>query len=457
MKRQIALMLLIGLTGAGVGVVLAASDAAPLRLVQTIALPGVEGRIDHLAVDVAGQRLFVAALGNNTLEVIDIAKGQRARSVRGFTEPQGVAYLPETNMVAVANGGSGVVTFLDGASFEPVKTVAFGEDADNLRYDAARKCLYVGYGGGALGAYDAARGARLADVALEAHPESFQLDSASGRIFVNVASLQKVAVVDTRRNTVAATWPVVAGAANFPMALDASHRRLFVLTRKPPHLVVLDTETGKAVATLPAAADADDLFYDAARQRLYGVFGAGSVIVFGQRDADHYEALATVSTVAGARTGLFSPELKRLFVAVPHRANPSAEIRVFDTGASPAADGGAMKAPLAKERGIAARAVSRGTNPDPSVPAPVVDALRGDGSDVAAFKPQRLERADVAAADRVVAIGVDLGEVGAAARAGALVQWDDIPSFSASYPKAREAMLWHVGSLLEDVGRRRPE
>jgi len=332
MKRQILMVLLVNLMAAGSDMTRAASDTGPLRLIQTVPLPGVEGRIDHLAVDLAGQRLFVAALGNNTVEVIDLKKGQRARSLAGFKEPQGLAYLPETNTVAVANGGDGVVTLLDGASLKRTKTIPFGEDADNLRYDATRKRLYVGYGNGALGAYDMAKGTRLPDVALDAHPESFQLDAASGRIFVNIASLQKVAVVDANRSAVAATWPVTAGAANFPMALDASHHRLFVLTRKPPHLVVLDTETGKDVATLHADGDADDLFYDAARQRLYGCFGAGSVMVFAQGDPDHYSVVATLPTAAGARTGFFSPELRRLFVAVPHRANPSAEIRVFDTG-----------------------------------------------------------------------------------------------------------------------------
>jgi DNA-binding beta-propeller fold protein YncE len=332
MKRQILMVFLINLMAVGGEMTRAASDTEPLRLVQAIPLPGVEGRIDHLALDLAGQRLFVAALGNNTVEVIDLKKGHRVHSVAGFKEPQGIAYLPETNTVAVANGGDGAVTFLDGASLKPTKTIVFGEDADNLRYDATRKRLYVGYGNGALGAYDTAKSTRLADVALDAHPESLQLDAASGRIFVNVASLQKIAVVDGNRNVVAATWHVSAGAANFPMALDASHHRLFVLTRKPPHLIVFDTQTGKDVATLHADGDADDLFYDAARQRLYACFGAGSVIVYAQGDPGHYTELANVPTAPGARTGLFSPELRRLFVAVPHRANPTAEIRVFDTG-----------------------------------------------------------------------------------------------------------------------------
>jgi DNA-binding beta-propeller fold protein YncE len=310
----------------------AAIDPPPPRLLQTIPLAGVQGRIDHLAVDVAGQRLFVAALGNNTVEVIDLKKGERIRSLAGFKEPQGVAYLPDTNTLAVANGGDGTVTLLDGTALEARKTIVFGEDADNLRYDPTRKRLYVGYGNGALGAYDMAKDGRLGDVTLDAHPESFQLDAASGRIFVNVASRQKVSVVGVDGNAVTATWPVGAGSANYPMALDAAHHRLFVATRRPPHVVVFDTETGRTVATLQADGDADDLFYDAARRRLYGCFGSGSVMVYAQDDPDHYRVTAKLATASGARTGLFSAELRRLFVAVPRRANPTAEIRVFDTG-----------------------------------------------------------------------------------------------------------------------------
>jgi hypothetical protein len=308
-----------------------ASAAGELRQIQTIPLPGVTGRIDHLAVDVAGQRLFVAALGNNTVEAVDLKKGARVESLPGFKEPQGIAYMPETNTVVVANGGDGVVTLLDGASLKPRKTIALGGDADNIRYDPSRRRLYVGYGDGALGILDATTGARLKDVALDGHPESFQLETA-GRIFVNVEPRQKIAVIDAAKQAVTATWPLVGASANFPMALDETHHRLFVATRKPPHLLVFDTETGKTVGTLDVDGDADDLFYDAARQRVYACFGAGFVAAFMDGGADHYKLVQRVETAAGARTGLFSPQLDRLFVAVPSRAAPVAEIRIFEIG-----------------------------------------------------------------------------------------------------------------------------
>jgi DNA-binding beta-propeller fold protein YncE len=308
----------------------ASSDAGP-GLVQTIPLRGVKGRIDHLALDVFGRTLFVAARGNGTVEVIDLGKGRSVQRISGLKEPQGLAYLRDAKTLAVASGGDGSVTLFDVVSLKPTRTIAFGRDADNLRYDPARRRLYVGYGAGALGSYDTAGHVRLPDVTLPAHPESFEVDAAAGRIFVNLASVQRVGVVDVNRGAVAATWPVRAGASNFPMALDAAHRRLFVLTRRPPRLAVLDTQTGRTVTTVEADGDADDLFYDARRRRLYGCFGAGSVIVYGQDDPDRYRVLSRIRTRAGARTGLFSADLDRLFVAVPARGNAGAEIRVFDT------------------------------------------------------------------------------------------------------------------------------
>ena len=302
--------------------------AEPLRFVKTIPLPGVQGRIDHMAVDVAGQRLFVCALGNNTLEVVDLKKGERTASLPGFHEPQGVRYLPESNVIVVANGGDGTTAFLDGRSLKPIKTVRFSGDADNVRYDAAHKRVYVGYGTGALGALDT-NGERIADIPLGGHPESFQLDSAAGRIYVNIPTRHEIAVVDVNKMKVAARWSVMIASSNYPMALDAAHHRLFVMTRRPPHLLVYDTEKGRLVATLQAGNDSDDVFYDSARQRIYASFGEGSVMVYQQIDPDHYQVIARMPTAAGARTAMFSPELGQLYVAVPRRANPAAEIRVY--------------------------------------------------------------------------------------------------------------------------------
>lgn len=304
------------------------ADAQSLRLVKTIPLAGVQGRIDHMAVDVAGQRLFVCALGNNTLEVIGLKSGERIKSVSGLREPQGVRYLPESNMIVVANRADGVATFFDGTTYAPVKTVRLGVDADNVRYDAANKRVYIGYGEGSLSVLSD-RGERLGDIPLGGHPESFQLDAAAGRIYVNVPTRHEIAVVDVNKMKVIARWPVDVASNNYPMALDEAHHRLFVMTRRPPHLLVYDTEMGKLVSTVKADGDSDDVFYDGQRQRIYASFGEGSVMVYEQTDADHYQVIARIPTAVGARTAFFSPELGQLYVAVPRRTNPTAEIRVF--------------------------------------------------------------------------------------------------------------------------------
>jgi hypothetical protein len=309
----------------------AALGAEPLHLIQRIALPGVEGRIDHLSVDGGGQRLFVAALGNGSVEVIDLKAGARTRSIPGFTEPQGVAFVADANELFVADGGTGVVSMLDGTSLAAIGTVAFGKDADNLRYDAGHHRVYVGYGDGALASIDTASGTRNADrVKLAGHPESFQLETSGSRIFVNVPDASHIAVVDRTSQRVIATWPSPTMRANFPMALDEPDRRLFVGFRKPAKLAVYDTSSGNLIASLDCSGDLDDVFYDADRKRLYLTAGAGAVDVVSQRDADHYEKVASVATAAGARTSLWVAPLRRLYVAVPHRGEQRAEIRVYE-------------------------------------------------------------------------------------------------------------------------------
>ena len=315
------------------GAIVAASQAArePLNAAGVIPMPGVEGRIDHLAIDLAGKRLFVAALGHDTVEVIDISAMRVIKSIAGLHEPQGIRFLPDRNRVVVANGGDGSTVFYDGTSLSVVHTAKTSGDADNVRYDTKRGRVYVGYGDGALGSFDP-DGKPLGDIKLAAHPESFQLESAGPRIFVNVPSAGHVAVVDRDKQAVSATWPVKAAGANYPMALDDANRRLFLGCRRPAKLLVYDTQSGTLVTAVDIVGDTDDLFHDAAKTRLYVIGGEGFITVLEQQDADHYRQVQKIPTAAGARTGLFVPELGKLFLAVPHRGSQRAEIRVYDTG-----------------------------------------------------------------------------------------------------------------------------
>ena len=305
-----------------------AQPGAPLRLEKTISLPNVQGRIDHMSIDTKNGRLFVAALGNNTLEVIDLKAGKSVHSITGLNEPQGVLYLPAVDRLYVANGKDGSVRIFDGTSFKLLKSVSYGDDADNLRYDAGQDTVYVGYGSGAMGAFDK-DGAKIADIKLDAHPESFQLEKNGPRMFVNVPKAQKISVVDRKARAVVASWTTGGPTANYPMTLDEPNHRLFVVCRFPARLVVLDTSTGKVVQSLPTAGDCDDVFYDSKRKRIYASGGEGAISVYQQRDADHYQEIAKIDTVKGARTSFFSPDLDKFYVAVRRQGSKPAEIRVY--------------------------------------------------------------------------------------------------------------------------------
>jgi DNA-binding beta-propeller fold protein YncE len=302
----------------------------PLRLVQAIPLVMVDGRIDHMSADVKGHRVFVAALGNNTLEVVDLAQGKQIRSVSGLREPQGVAYVPEFDQVVVANGDDGTVRTFDAKSLTMVSSVKLGDDADNIRYDSAAARVVVGYGAGALGFLDARTHKLVGTVKLSAHPESLQIEKSRPRIYVNVPNANQIAVVDSAKQAVITTWPVGQYRANFPMALDEDHHRLFIGTRSPARLVVIDTESGKQITALNISGDTDDVFFDQNNKRIYVSAGEGNIDVINQMDADHYQSLAKVATASGARTSLFVPELHSLVLAVPHRGSQEAALRVYE-------------------------------------------------------------------------------------------------------------------------------
>jgi hypothetical protein len=308
----------------------AASSQTPLALVGTIGLPRVEGRIDHLAVDADAHRLYVAALGNNTVEVLDLKSNSHLSSLPGFREPQGIVVASDPKLVVVANGQGEGVQFIDANDFHPIKAVPLGDDSDNVRYDAAAKRLFVGFGSGALAAINPADGKLLGQAKLSGHPESFQLERNGSRIFVNVPAADQIAVVDRAAMKVISTWPVVGAKANFPMALDEARHRLFVGCRRPAKVVMYDTTTGKESGSFDVVGDTDDLFYDAPRKRLYVSGGEGYIDVFQEGDAGRFSRLAHVRTAPGARTSLFVPEQNRVYLAVPHRGTQKAEIRIYD-------------------------------------------------------------------------------------------------------------------------------
>ncbi len=283
----------------------------PLKLEKTIQLPDVQGRIDHMSIDVKGQRLFVSALGNNTVEVIDLKAGKRANTISGLKEPQGVLYLPGSDRLYVASSKDGTVKTFDATQLKLLKTVEYG------------------FGDGALGELHS-DGKKIGEIKLDSHPESFQLEKNSARIYVNLPKSKKIAVLDREKGTVLTTWGTGMSFNNYPMALDEQNHRLFVVTRLPARLLVMDTSSGKIVQTLAAIGDCDDVFYDQSRKRIYASGGEGAISVFEQQDADHYKEVARIATVKGARTSFFSPDLSRLYLAVRRQGSSPAMIQVFE-------------------------------------------------------------------------------------------------------------------------------
>ncbi|PYJ69386.1 MAG: hypothetical protein DME75_11200 [Verrucomicrobia bacterium] len=306
-----------------------AQTAAPLKLTQTIALPGVEGRIDHVAFDAAGERLFVCALGNNTVEVIDLRKAERIHSITGLGAPQGIVYIPELDRLFVANDKGGICKIYDAKSFQTVGELNFKDDADNVRYDDATKKIYVGFGSGGIAVVNAPDGKQIGSIKLSAHPEAFELEKQGKRIFINVPNSRDVAVIDRDKGEVIATWKTDLAFGNFPMALDETNHRLFLGCRMPSKLIVLNTDSGDVVTKIDISGDPDDVFYDSKRHRIYATCGAGKIDIIEQTGADAYRALAKIDTADGARTGLFVPERDTVFAAVPHRGSQQAEIRAY--------------------------------------------------------------------------------------------------------------------------------
>ncbi|MGB9647421.1 MAG: hypothetical protein WCB44_20185 [Stellaceae bacterium] len=300
---------------------------APLVLETKIPLGQVDGRIDHLGIDVKRQRLFVAELGNNSLGVVDLAAGKVLRTIAGLSEPQGVAYVPNADSVFVANAGDGSVHVLRGDDLAPIGWIELGEDADNVRVDSQRNRVLVGYGKGAIAVIDPATRTKAGDIRLKGHPESFQIDETGTKVFVNVPDARDIEIAELASEA-NRSLPMHGAGSNFPMAIDGDARRVLVVFRSPPTLMALSSQDGRIVAKIETCSDADDVFVDPRRRRVYVSCGEGVIDVLEQRGAE-YRRLARVPTVSGARTSLFVPELDRLFVAVRAKSNEPAAIWVF--------------------------------------------------------------------------------------------------------------------------------
>jgi len=314
-----------------------AQTAPPLKLQQTIALPGVTGNFDHFAIDLSRDILFAAAKGNHTVEVVNLKTGKIIQSIRGLEKPHGLAWVPETHRLYVADGKLAELKVYQGNPLKVSGTLKLSDDADDMVYDEQSGTLYVGHGGsdaanpGRIAVINTKDFSLVANLTVAAHPEALDIDRQGQRVFANIADAARVVVVNTKANAIEDTWKLKDASDNTPMAYDARDQILFIACRKPPVLIALDGNTGKEMGRIPSDAGADDLFYDAKFHRVYVITGSGVVDVYSINSAKHFTSLGKVHTAPGAKTGLLVPSQNLLYVGIPSMGSQPAEIRVYET------------------------------------------------------------------------------------------------------------------------------
>jgi DNA-binding beta-propeller fold protein YncE len=282
-----------------------------------------------MAIDAKGDRLFVANLSNNSLDVIDLKAGKLVKRIPHQQEIQGVAYTPDEDRIFVGNGVDGVCNVFDGRTYKLVQSIKL-QGADNVRYDPRTRQVYVCHADSALSVIDVKNLTVKTTIKLPGPPEAFQIHPTEPRLYINTLKPSQVAVIDTQKNTVIARYPLKLAEANYPLALDARGGRIFVGCRKKPSIVVLDMKTGKEITSVSIPGDIDDLFHDAKRRRLYASCGEGFLAVVGEKEHDRYHVVERIATGKLARTCLFDAASGRLFVPVPReKGKGGPEIRVF--------------------------------------------------------------------------------------------------------------------------------
>jgi DNA-binding beta-propeller fold protein YncE len=301
-----------------------------MQLIASIPLPKVSGRIDHLTYDSKRHLIFVAALGNNTVEVVDFISKKVIHTIKDLHEPQGIVFIPENNSIFIVNGGNGECDVFNGDTFKKTASIKLSGDADNVRYDAVAKIIYVGYGSGGIAIINANTFKLISEIFFSGHPESFQIDQSAKKIYVNVPDKRQIVVIDLEKKIVSNKWTLTQARSNFPMSLDETNHRIFIGCRHPAKLLVLDTKTGKLISSLDIDGDVDDIFYDDNSKQIYLSCGDGYIDIFKQKEADSYISNGKIATHSGARASMFIQELNQLIIASPSRFGNNAELLVYD-------------------------------------------------------------------------------------------------------------------------------
>ena len=305
-----------------------------LQLTKTISLPGIKGRIDHLDINLKDQIVYIAALGSDAVEIVNLKSGKVLHSITGLDEPQGVGYIPLHNEIFIANGGDGDCYFYNATSFAKVATIHLKSDADDVRYDSVDRKIYVGYGSGGIAIISSDTHTQVGDVKLPAHPEGFQIDTKTHLMYVNLPGSNMIGMVDLKQLKLKNKWSRTTPTGNFPMALNSAGDRLFIGYRHPAKLVTIDTKTGKQLSINDITNDTDDLFFDDKEGRVYvscggGYTRLGYVNIFQLQGENTYKQIANIPTRNGARTSLLVPQLNLFLVAEPSVYTHDGELMVY--------------------------------------------------------------------------------------------------------------------------------
>ena len=448
----------------GLALAIAPPFAAGASLTVDVKIPlgDIAGRIDHLAYDSARQRLYVAELGNNSVGIVDLKQRRLLRTMTGFDEPQGIGYEASTDTVYVATGGDGSLRLFRAADFSAIGTIDLGADADNVRVDPKARRVYVGHDDGAIAVIDAAARKRIADIPFKGHPESFQLESDGPRIFVNVPDAGSIQILSRETNISIGNWSTDELQANYPLAVDMTNHRVLAVFRRPARMEAFDVASGKRLSGAEVCGDADDVFVDAKRERVYVICGEGWVDSYASGAS--FSRLDRLPISRGSRTGLYLPDNNQLAVAIRAAGNEPAAVWLLRTPEDSAlivmvCEHGNVKSlmaasyfnELATARHLPFRAISRGTSPNSTtVPPPIIVGLRSDGFDVAGFHPTAISAADIASAHRVILINTELA-AGLSDGAPSTEKWTDVPPASVDYAAAREALKAHVRAVLDQL------
>jgi DNA-binding beta-propeller fold protein YncE len=308
----------------------AAFAADALELKQTIVLKGKAGGLDHLALDVKRDRLFLANKTNNSLDIVDLKAGKLLKRVPSQGGIQGIAYAADLDKVCVGLGKGGLCNIFDGKEYKTLKSIKFADDADNVRYNPKTNTIYVAHAEKSLGVVNAKTYEKKPDIALSGDAEGFELEKERPLLYLCVPSTNEVLVIDTDQNKIVKNYKIEKAEKNYTVALDEANHRVFIGCRgKKPMVVVMDTETGKEITGIEIPADNDDLIFDAKRKRLYASCGEGYIAVI-KVAGDKCELLEKVATVKGAKTCTFNPETGKLYLGVPRQSGKDGpEIRVY--------------------------------------------------------------------------------------------------------------------------------